>query len=295
MKWRVYLRLGRVSNLPTVWSNTLAGMTLAGRGDEVIGAGGAALLALAFSCFYVGGMFLNDAFDRRIDARERPERPIPAGLVGAGEVFVIGFGLLGAGMLTLALHGRVTVSGYDGRVLASGAALALAIVVYDLWHKRNPLSPWLMGICRVLVYVTAALAVSGSVERSVQIGAALLLAYLVGLTFVAKQENLAALRNRWPLVFLFLPFAATWRPHGLGAVLYALFGAWVTAAAWRLWRARSTPGGRGLVPRVVVRLIAGMSLLDALLMAEHGSPWPALAAVAAFGFTLLGQRWIAGT
>ena len=33
--------------------------------------------------FYIGGMYLNDAFDRDIDARERPERPIPSGHVGA--------------------------------------------------------------------------------------------------------------------------------------------------------------------------------------------------------------------
>ena len=28
-KWRIWLRLGRVSNLPTVWTNALAGMILA--------------------------------------------------------------------------------------------------------------------------------------------------------------------------------------------------------------------------------------------------------------------------
>ena len=57
---RTALRLGRVSNLPTVWTNVMAGMAL----------GGAALrpsvvvpLALAVSLFYVAGMWLNDAFD----------------------------------------------------------------------------------------------------------------------------------------------------------------------------------------------------------------------------------------
>ena len=44
-------------------------------------------------------MYLNDAFDREIDARERPERPIPSGRIGAGPVFAIGFGLLAAGVL----------------------------------------------------------------------------------------------------------------------------------------------------------------------------------------------------
>ena len=41
------------------------------------------LVLLAMSLFYVGGMYLNDYFDRAIDARERPERPIPAGDISA--------------------------------------------------------------------------------------------------------------------------------------------------------------------------------------------------------------------
>ena len=56
------------------------------------------LLAAAFSLLYTGGMYLNDAFDREVDARERPERPIPSGRVRAGSVFAIGFGLLGMGI-----------------------------------------------------------------------------------------------------------------------------------------------------------------------------------------------------
>ena len=68
-----------MSNLPTVWTNTLAGVTLAGRRRRRRAAW--LLLALAFSLLYTGGMYLNDAFDRDIDARERPERPIPSGRV----------------------------------------------------------------------------------------------------------------------------------------------------------------------------------------------------------------------
>ena len=73
MTLSVALRLGRVSNLPTVWTNALAGLVLAGQAgwDPRIPP-----LLLALSLFYVAGMYLNDAFDREIDARERPERPI---------------------------------------------------------------------------------------------------------------------------------------------------------------------------------------------------------------------------
>jgi hypothetical protein len=53
------LRLGRVSNLPTVWTNVLAGAVLSG-GDWRNWRLG--LMLVAMSSFYVGGMYLNDYF-----------------------------------------------------------------------------------------------------------------------------------------------------------------------------------------------------------------------------------------
>ena len=87
----VALRLGRISNLPTVWTNTLVGVTLAGSPPFDMRV---FVLLVALSLFYIGGMFLNDAFDREFDARTRPDRPIPAGQVTAGTVFGSGFGML---------------------------------------------------------------------------------------------------------------------------------------------------------------------------------------------------------
>ena len=82
-KLRTLLVLGRVSNLPTVWSNCLAGWLLGGGGEwprfAVLG-GGATLL-------YEGGMFLNDAFDADFDAQHRRERPIPSGAISPGSVW----------------------------------------------------------------------------------------------------------------------------------------------------------------------------------------------------------------
>src|SRR5215211_4362456 len=128
------LRLGRVSNLPTVWTNVLAATTIAG-GDLLSGRTGSVLAAMTL--FYVGGMYLNDAFDRAVDRRERPGRPLPAGEVSAPTVFAGGFGMLGLGVVVMALHGLTPA--------LAGLALAAAIVGYDLHHKGNPLSPVLMG------------------------------------------------------------------------------------------------------------------------------------------------------
>jgi hypothetical protein len=276
------LRLGRVSNLPTVWTNTLAGAVLAGAG----GFGAEfALLLVAFTLFYTGGMFLNDAFDAAIDARERPERPIPSGAITAREVFAWGFGQMAAGIALLAVIGLAPA--------LAGLTLAAAITYYDWNHKTNPLSPVVMGLCRVLIYVGAGLAYAHALPGALWSGAALLLCYLIGLTYVAKQENLARVENLWPLLFLAAPVAyGAWLAASqmVSAPFWLLFTGWMLVALWFLRRRR-----KGDIPRAVVSLIAGISLLDALLIAGAGSLALAGLALAGFGVTLVFQRYIAGT
>jgi hypothetical protein len=285
---RIYLRLGRVSNLPTVWTNVLCGMSLTGTGLQV---SRAALLAFAISLFYMGGMFLNDAFDREIDARERPERPIPAGLVSAGEVFAVGYGLLAGGVLLVGLHAYL--AGLGAAPVVASLVLAGAIVLYDVAHKGNPLSPLLMGLCRVLVYVTAALSTPEWLWIPVLGGALSLLFYLIGLTAIAKQENLMSLRSLSSLGFLSVPFIyAIGAPFDgvMGFVAYAALGGCVIHAI-RLLRGPR----QDRIPRAVVTLIAGISLLDALLIANRGAPGAAALAMVGFPLTLRLQRMVRGT
>ena len=282
MKLRTALRLGRVSNLPTVWTNTLAGAVLAGAGGY-----GAqfALMLLAFSLFYTGGMFLNDAFDAPFDALQRPERPIPSGEIGARAVFAWGFGLMAAGIALLAWIGVAPA--------LAGVTLAVAITLYDWRHKQYLFGPVVMGLCRVLVYVAAGLCVTLVLPDRLWIGAALMWCYLIGLTYVAKQENLGKVENLWPLLFLAAPVAygawlAAARP--VAGVFWLLFSGWILVALWFLRRR-----AKGDVPRAVVSLIAGISLLDALLIAAAGAPALAVLALAGFGVTLILQRYVAGT
>jgi UbiA prenyltransferase family protein len=284
-----YLRLGRVSNLPTVWTNVLAGAALSG---AAVGPGRLAALMVAFSLFYTGGMYLNDAFDRDVDARERPERPIPSGRIRAREVFAIGFGMLAGALLVLA-GGSAGGPGAAAPALAAGLVLAGTITYYDARHQENPLSPLVMGLCRVLVYLTAALAVAGRLPGAVVAGAAALLAYLIGLTYVAKQENLTEFRNLWPLLFLAAPLVYAGPALFGGALrvlLYLGFLGWVGYAVSLLVRS-----GRPDIRRAVVSLIAGISLLDALLIAGTGDAARAATAVLGFVLTLVLQRWVPGT
>lgn len=290
MNLRTALRLGRVSNLPTVWTNTLAGAVLAGAG----GFGTEfALMLVAFSLFYTGGMFLNDAFDAEFDAVQRPERPIPSREIGGREVFRYGFGLMAAAILLLGWVGFAFEPRTGAWPALAGLALALLITLYDWNHKRNPFSPVVMGSCRVLVYLGASLCYTLAPPAALWIGAGLMLCYLIGLTYVAKQENLGKLENLWPLIFLTAPMAyGGWlaTTQTVVGLFWLLFSGWTLVALWFLRRRRS-----GDIPRAVVSLIAGISLLDALLIAGTGSL--ALAGIALLGFwlTLFFQRYITGT
>ncbi|MFQ5995609.1 MAG: UbiA family prenyltransferase [Acidiferrobacterales bacterium] len=288
MNLRAALYLGRVSNLPTVWTNVLAGIVLSG-GDLMQ----IPLPLLSLSLFYIGGMYLNDAFDCEIDRRERPERPIPAGLVSLPTVFVAGFGMLAGGIAVLLWGGYGYEHGTGWRAPAAGGLLATVIIYYNWHHKQNPLSPLIMGACRMLVYVTAALTVTTALSDKIFVAAVALLCYLIGLTYIAKQEHLGTVKRFWPLAFWLVPLGyllPTVLVSVSGAVLYAVFVGWVGFALSYLLRPSHIS-----VPTAVAFLLAGISLLDALLIAGEGVAALAWVAVGGFGLTLIMQRAIPAT
>ena len=169
------LRLARISNLPTIWSNALAASVLAGGMANY----DLSIVLFAMSALYTGGMVLNDAFDRKIDARERPERPLPAGAIAPTTAWSIGAALLAGGVTSLATFGKESA--------LAGLALAMAILVYDAWHKGNPISPMIMGVCRMLVYVGTAIAAGTVLSLPILAAALALFLYVVGLTWFAKR------------------------------------------------------------------------------------------------------------
>ncbi|MES1185659.1 MAG: UbiA family prenyltransferase, partial [Myxococcales bacterium] len=291
MNLRTLLTLGRTSNLPTVWSNVLSGAVLSG---AVFSPGALGLLLLVGSAFYEGGMFLNDAFDAELDARERPGRPIPSGKVRRSTVFVLGFGLLLLGLVLLGvaplLH--LTRPGVDAWL--AGLGTCVAVLVYNRWHKGFAWSPMVMGACRAGLYATAALAVSARLGTVVLIGAGSLWLYIVGLTHIARFENGKVVDRAWVSAFVLSPLlvaapAVIAQKSALPALCFALLLGWSLRSMSFALR-----GGKGQIPRAVVSLIAGASLVDALFISLHGSPYLVLAALAAFLLTLKWQRNIPG-
>jgi 4-hydroxybenzoate polyprenyltransferase len=277
------LRLGRVSNLPTVWTDVLAGTVLAA---GAVQGWRTMVVILAMSLFYVGGMYLNDFFDRAVDARERPQRPIPAGEISAEAVAGAGFGMLGLGFgLTAALGTAAAVT---------GALLAVVIVFYDAFHKGNPIAPVIMGLCRALVYCGAAAAATGWVSPSLVLAALAVLAYVAGITYAARQESLDRVGNLWPLAALMAPMLLALPALAEGILAALIYLALIACAAYAIYllAARPMPGA---VSRAVAILIAGICLVDAALLAAADAVGPAFVAVLGFPATLLLQRYIPGT
>lgn len=274
-----WLQLARISNTPTVVSNAVAGAVLASAAADT---GTVVVVAAAMALFYTAGMILNDVLDYDVDVRERPERPLPSGAVARGAALVAVIVLFVVGLALLAIEGL--------EPFLAGLGLAALIVLYDAWHKGNPLSPVLMGACRALVYFVAALAVAAEVPLEVSTAAAVLLLYIVGLTRVAKAEGGGVL-GAWPLaaVLAAIGYWVGWIDSVWFALLLVAFAAWVVRSIWLVRSRRRIGAG-------VVSLIAGVSLFDALAVASAGGSLAAVGVcLAAFLLTIALQTKIAGT
>lgn len=284
---RDYAELGRISNLPTCVSNVLVGCAIGAAGTEVswtAAAGAAAAVVL----LYVGGMALNDAVDAEFDTAKRSQRPIPSGRISVRAAYAFVTACLGVALVVLAAFGTAA--------LAAGGGLVAAIVAYDVLHKRHPASVLLMGLCRGMVYVTAAAAVAWPVDARVAgtLAAGLAL-YTVGLTVVARSETAAQLdARRWiavALPLLVLSAALVVRP---AQPLWAA-AAGLALAAWLARAVRYVFARPPQTMKAVLTWISGMSLVDAFFLALLGHPLLALAAAACTGVATWGHRRILGT
>lgn len=279
---RSLLLLGRVSNLPTVWSNCLAGWMLAEGGDW----GRLALLCFAATCLYVGGMYLNDAFDAQFDQQHRPERPIPSKAIRVEAVWAWGFAWMGTGVASLFLFSQTTI--------IFALLLSVAILVYDAVHKIFAFSPVLMAACRFLLVLLAASTGEQGVTGLAIWSALVMACYIIGLSYLARKETSVASLRLWPCLFLAAPLALAllvnqgqhwWR----GMMLCLLIGLWMLhCLRSALWSSQRNLG------LAVSGLLAGIPLVD-LLSVWEGQVLVALAFVVLFVLALVFQRFIPAT
>lgn len=279
---RALLILGRVSNIPTVWSDCLAGWCLGGHGNVAA----LAVVTLAASFLYEGGMFLNDAFDAEFDYHHRRARPIPSGAISRRETWQWGLAWLGLGLASAAWLGVTT--------LLWAAALCVCIVFYNAVHKWTPFGPFLMGLCRFGLYLLAASVAGWGVGGEVIWKGLALAAYIMGLSYLARGESGRGLVNFWPSLLLAAPVGfAGLIDDGSGWMQAVVFS--LVLAAWTWW-AMSRSLGR-LEPNIgytVSRLLAGIVLVDLLAVAGGNEAWIGCFA-AWFVLALALQRFVPAT
>ncbi len=281
-QWRTLLVLGRVSNLPTVWSNCLAGWLLAGGGfiDRFL------LLCLGATFLFLGGMYLNDAFDADFDRQHRKERPIPSGAISVGAVWGWGLTWLMLGLFCLSLLGQHTA------LLAT--LLSMSILIYDAIHKIFAFSPVFIAVCRfLLILVAASTGLDGVTGLSLW-SALALGSYVAGLSYLARKETVATGLRYWPCLFLAAPVVLAlivdrgeWQLRG--ALLSAILIVWVlNSLRYAFWTPQRHIG------MSVSGLLAGIVLVD-LLAVAGGTPLPGFIFLAFFILALVLQRFIPAT
>jgi len=280
---RTLVILGRVPNLPTVWSNCLAGWWLAG-GETYANL---PFLFFSVTALYLGGMFLNDAFDVDFDRQHRPQRPIPSGAISLPAVWGWGLAWLALGAVGLIAIGKTTGT--------LAVVLLVCIIVYDATHKVITASPWLMGACRFWIYAIAGSTASWGVTGwPIWCGMALAL-YVAGLGHLARLENSRELIPYWPLALLAAPVVLAML---MDAGENRIPGIWLSLILM-LWTARCVrpmfQQGQINVGRIVSGLLAGIVFVDWLAVAP-GCPRELSALfLILFGATLGLQQFVPAT
>ncbi|MED5281723.1 MAG: UbiA family prenyltransferase, partial [Verrucomicrobiota bacterium] len=187
------LALGRVSNLPTVWSNACAAYVFNASVGPTLRAmpslsainpwedSTLPFLLLGASLVYMGGCTLNDAVDEKFDALHNPDRPIPSGALSSSAVWMIG-------LAELVLGAWAMIEGADCSALWV-VLLLIALLAYDLLHKKWKGSFILMGSCRLFLWAGAATAGGmTAIAPQTWIWGLALMAYVMGITIHAREE-----------------------------------------------------------------------------------------------------------
>ncbi len=283
-----YLQLLRLPTVFTAMADIILGYVLTHR--FILGPDGFdnpqkffGLLASS-CCLYMAGMVFNDVFDRKQDATERPNRPIPSGRIPLKNAVILGVVLMITGVAAASL---VTVVS-----LQVAGLLVLAILAYDSILKRTPLGPVAMGSCRFLNVLlgasdqTAWVPPGLLVRPQLWVAAALGL-YIVGVTVFARTE--AKTSNRLQLGLAQVLFNAgiavlavlfvswpvwSWPPRHNGPVALAMLAVVAFTLNRRTVTALVTPSPTNVQVTVKLLLLSYV-MLDATVvfwkMAEEGS------------------------
>ncbi|GAA3587170.1 UbiA family prenyltransferase [Nonomuraea rosea] len=239
-------------------------------GDTLAGGASGLAPAAASICLYWAGMALNDYADRDLDAKERPERPIPSGRVRPWQALALASGLTAAGLALAARRRRLRIA----------LPLAATIWAYDLKLKDTPAGPAAMAAARGLDVLLGGRPRAG-------LAAAAIAAHTYGVTALSRGEVNGGTRAQAITSITATAVAAALAasvPQGSPceggsrenpSVRTAARLAFVGAYVWLVGRAQAKAAMRpdpATVREAVGASILGILPLQAALTAERGTP-----------------------
>lgn len=186
-----WLQLLRLPNVFTAVADVTMGYVVTNRNLQP--APHFALLVATSCLLYLSGMVLNDVFDAEVDARDRPERPIPSGRVSLKAATALGWAMLATG---IAVAWFLSDSANDWLPGAIATLLAACILLYDGALKRSRFAPLLMGECRflnVLLGMSLTIFLWGKAELLIAAGIGI---YVLGVTVFARSDARVSSRRR---------------------------------------------------------------------------------------------------
>jgi 4-hydroxybenzoate polyprenyltransferase len=248
---RSLMELIRLPNIFTAMADSAMGVFFVRADQETSGGAVLVLILAASSLLYAAGVALNDVFDAELDARERPERPIPSGRIPLPVARLISWELLLLGS-TAAWFAAFFVGHLGPGIVVT--LLIACIVVYNKWLKLTPLGPVAMGSCRALNVLLGMSAAAEALGAPHFLVAGAIGVYIAGVTFFARTEASVSSRPHLvvaSLVMLGGPALLAMLPRVAGDLLehihsepirwYLLMLILATMIGWRCLRAISTP------------------------------------------------------
>lgn len=261
-----YLQLTRPANLVTAIADILAGMAIA---QFSFGHSPAYWLILSTVGLYGGGVVLNDVFDAKLDAIERPERPIPSGKVTRRAATILGISLLSLGIFAASLFSTLSAE--------IAFVVAMLAVVYDRFAKHSAIwGPLTMGFCRGGNLLLGMSAVGTSLFQWGWL-ALVPIAYIGAITLISQDEvhggkrrSLYIAASLYTTVHAIQFLVAVEQGNGPLALLLIVLHAWLVGRP--LWNAIQNPVGPN-IGKAVKSGVLSLIVMNAAWCVAFGN-WP---------------------
>ena len=270
MVWKAYAQLMRPANVVTAISDVLAGAAISTLylhdGDWHLSVTYLIALSLATIGLYGGGVVFNDVFDAKLDAIERPERPIPSGTVPLKRAVLFG--------ITLFTLGVVAASFVNVVSSMIAGSIVLMCLLYDKWAKHHFIGgPIAMGLCRGLNLLLG-MSLFATVLPQVWALSFIPIIYVAAITIISRGEVHGG--KKLPLLFSALLYAivigliayfGVLKSEGwLGIAILAVFAAVIYTPLIKAIKTEAAPDIRKSVRYAVLALI----FMNAIWVAAAG-------------------------